>query len=206
MTPETRTGIIERLSKRHQETVFWVVTVLAIIIFTRFSSGWPPLVFGLIAGGVAGHFYARYQAKVFSAKDDELLLEEFEDLISEEKAKKQRNLVWGAVSVIAVLVLASTVPTKADHERELRPAANAWARSAKTTNLSEAFAKFLLQLGTTSITSDPDTSLIDAANWEYKKMFIVSIVVDTDSSHKEKFVSWGLLHQVYLNSSKFSHD
>lgn len=148
---------------------------------------------------------ASFHRKRIAAQPDDLLQAEYQEYLDRQRAKKQRGWLSSAVTIIVLIVLAANVPKKADHERELRPAVDEWARTVKTKNLDDAVAKFLLQLGTSAITSDPNTSIIDTCNWKYQNLFIGSIVIDNDDSHDQKLVSWGLFNHVFINSKKFTH-
>ena len=119
--------------------------------------------------------------------------------------RTRRGILVSIIAVLCVLALAATVPSKTNHEQELRPTVREWARTLKVDTLGEAIAGALLNLGTDAITDDPKSSVIDICNWKYENFFFLSVVWDTDDAHQERLVSWGLLNHVYVNQRKFKH-
>ncbi|HEV2839698.1 MAG TPA: hypothetical protein VGW39_00085 [Chthoniobacterales bacterium] len=110
----------------------------------------------------------------------------------------------GLAAVILFVALALTVPTKDDHEREIRPAAKKWVSTLKSKDWGEVFAHALLTWGTYSMADDPNASIIDTCSWQFYKLLIFSVVIDPD--REVKFVSVGALKQVYVNPAKFTNE
>ena len=103
------------------------------------------------------------------------------------------KVVTPLLLVGVVIAAAMTLPDKAKHEAELRQAITMAIDSTQARSGGEVVGKAAVWLAHEAFKDDRSASYIDFLGLQYRKFFIVSLVMD-----KDQVVSVGVFNQVYV--------
>jgi hypothetical protein len=168
---------------------------------TGLSLGWSALCAGialvLVAGGVLTLLAYRFARGPKDAAFERLHHWATTQLPQQE-AKSRSTMV--AIKVVTPLLLvgiviaaAMTLPDEARHEAELRQAITVAINSTEARSGSEVLGKAAAWVAHEAFKDDRSASYIDFLGLQYRKFFIVSLVMD-----KDQVVSVGIFNQVYV--------
>jgi hypothetical protein len=104
------------------------------------------------------------------------------------------KVVTPLLLVGVVIAAAMTLPDKARHEAELRQAITVAINSTEAKSGGEVLGKAAVWLAHEAFKDDRSASYIDFLGLQYRKFFIVSLVMD-----KDQVVSVGIFNQVYVH-------
>lgn len=102
--------------------------------------------------------------------------------------------------VIVAIVLAKTVPTKAEHELIVRTHISAYLKPQPGAEGIEQLVKGGLRV-LEAFAQGADVSYIDVLGFRYEEHTFYSVVKDPKKPEKEELVSFGIFNKVYSSDS-----
>lgn len=105
-----------------------------------------------------------------------------------------------AFLLVAAIVLAKTVPTKADHELAVRANISAYLKPQPGATGTEQLIKYGLRV-LDAFAQDADVSYIDMLGFQYEEHTFYSVVKNPKKPEKEQLMTFGIFNKVYTSES-----